>query len=212
MLVEVANTKHYENPFSGMAFLHVHADTLTDAVKQLLPVNTPTVSLSPKWHLSHSVFSVLPNKNQDIGNLFHQTIMLALTSANSRLCRWNSWESCCPTATRTLSLVMAGVGMSNSMGLSELASSLQTYSLEYNRASNTIYFNHYQPHITLLQVFGHHLYAQLLHCFTTYTISCNLWCHHQTTENSSVWNRALPEDQTCTIQLPVLLHIFELAQ
>jgi len=94
MLVEVANIKHYENPFSGLAFLHV--DTLTDAVKelrtllQLLPVNTPTVSLSPKQHLSHSVFSVPPNKNQDIGNLFHQTIMLALTSANSRLCRWNS--------------------------------------------------------------------------------------------------------------------------
>jgi len=52
MLVKVANIKHYENPFSGLAFLHV--DTLTDAVKelrtllQLLPVNTPTVSLSPK--------------------------------------------------------------------------------------------------------------------------------------------------------------------
>jgi hypothetical protein len=94
MLVKVANIKHYENPFSGMAFLHV--DTLTDAVKelgtllQLLPVNTRTVSLSPKWHLSHSVFSVPPNTIRDIGNLFHQTIMLALTSANSRLCRWNS--------------------------------------------------------------------------------------------------------------------------
>ena len=94
MLVKVTSIKHYENPFSGMGFLHV--DTLTDAVKelstllQLLPVNTPTVSMSPKWHLSHSVFSVTPNKNQDIGNLFHQTIMLALTSANSRLCRWNS--------------------------------------------------------------------------------------------------------------------------
>jgi len=63
--------------------------------------------------------------------------------------------------------------MSSSMGLSDLASFLQTYSLEYNRASNRIYFNHYQPHITLLQVFGHRLYAQLLHCFTTNTISCN---------------------------------------
>jgi len=196
MLVKVANIKHFENPFSGMAFLHV--DTLTDAVKepstllQLLPVNTPTVSLSPKWHLSHSVFSVTANKNQDIGNLFHETIMLALTSANSRLCRWNSRESCSPTATRTLSLVMAAVGMSNSMGLSDLASSLQTFSLEYNRASNRIYFN--QPHITLLQVFGHHLY-ELLHCFTTNTISCNL-CYHQTMQNSSVWNPALPEEQT----------------
>jgi len=66
MLVKVANIKHYETPFSGMAFLHV--DTLIDAVKelgtllQLLPVNTPTVSLSPKWYLSHSVFSVPPQK------------------------------------------------------------------------------------------------------------------------------------------------------
>lgn len=75
--------------------------------------------------------------------------MLALTSANSRLCRWNSWESCSPTATRTLSLVTAAVGMSNSMGLSDLASSLQTYCLEYNRASNRIYFNNYRPHVTL---------------------------------------------------------------
>lgn len=178
MLVKVANIKHYENPFSGVAFLHV--DTLADAVKelgtllQLLPVHTPTVSLSHKLHLSHSVLTVPPNKNQDKGNLFHQTIMLALTSANSRLCRWNSRESCSPTVTRTLSLVMAGVGMSNSMGLSDPASSLQTYSLEYNRATNAIYFNHYQPHITLLQVFGHRLYAQLLRCFTANTISCNL--------------------------------------
>jgi hypothetical protein len=138
--------------------------------------------------------------------------MLALTSANSRLCRWNSWESCSPTATRTLSLVMAGVGMSKSMGLSDLASSLQTYSLEYNRASNRIYFNHYQPHITLLPVFGHHVYAQLLHCFTTNTISWNLWSHHQMMQNSSVWNCALPEEKTFTIQLPVLLHIFILAE
>lgn len=138
--------------------------------------------------------------------------MLALTSANSRLCRWNSQESYCPTATRTLSLATDAVGMSNSMGLSNLASSLQTYSLEYNHASNRIYFNHYQPHINLLQVFGHDLYAQLLHCFTTNTISCNLWCHHQTMQNSSVWNPALPEEQTFTIQLPVSMHIFTLAQ
>jgi len=137
--------------------------------------------------------------------------MLALTSANSRLCRWNSWESCSPTATRTLSLVMAGVGMSNSMGLSDLASSLWTYSLEYNRASNRIYFNHYQPHITLLPVFGHRVYAQLLHYFTTNTISCNL-CHLQMMQNSSVWNCALPEKKNFTIQLPVLLHIFKLAE
>jgi len=102
---------------------------------------------------------------------------------------------------------MAGVGMSSSMGLSDLASFLQTYSLEYNRASNRIYFNHYQPHITLLQVFGHRLYAQLLHCFTTNTISCNFWCHHQTMQNSGVWNYALPAEQTFTIQLLALLHI-----
>jgi hypothetical protein len=109
-------------------------------------------------------------------------------------------------------LGMAGVGMSNSMGLSDLASSLQTYSLEYNRTRNRIYFNHYQPHIILPTVLGHRLYAQLLHCFTTNTISCNLCCHHQITQNSSVWNCALPEEKTFTIQLPVLLRIFKLAE
>ena len=166
----------------------------------------------PKWHFSLSVFSVPPNKNQDIGNLCHQTIMLALTSANSQLCRWNSRESCSPTATRNLSLVMAGVGMSNSMGLSDLASSLQTYILEYNRSSNRIYINLYQPHITLLQVLGHSLYAQLLYFFTTNTISCNLWCHHQMPQDSSIWNPVLPEEQTFTIQLTMFLNISKLAE
>jgi hypothetical protein len=64
--------------------------------------------------------------------------------------------------------------MSNSMGLSDSASSLQTHSVEYNRASNRIRYHLYQPHITLLQVHGRRQYAPLLHCFTANTISYNL--------------------------------------
>lgn len=94
---------------------------------QLFLVNTWSVSLNPNWHLSSVIFSVPPNKSQDTGDMFHQIIMLALTSVNSELCRWNSQESCSPTATRTLSFVTARVWMSNSMGLSDLASSLRSH-------------------------------------------------------------------------------------
>ena len=90
--------------------------------------------------------------------------------------------------------------MSNSMGLSDLASSLRTYGnygnhftscgTESNSSSNRLYFNLHQPHITLMQVLWHSLYGQLLHFFTTNTVSCKLRSHHQSLQDSSILNPA----------------------